>query len=376
MRGYAVFLVFLVHHHTIFGSYLQPDSFLFHVSRFLHTIGNSGVDLFFVLSGYLIYGHLARSAPPYRSFIGRRIRRIYPTFLVVFGCYVLLSYLLPAYSKLPKGAVEQAVYLTANLLLLPGIFRIEPLITVAWSLSYEFLFYLSIPLILMLTGMRRWAPCWRLALLIALILAHCVGYQLHVAPHVRLTLFVAGMVAYELVASGWAQKTISVVVERGLLALYALMLISLGFLRFGESGTALHPVVPAVWSALLSFTLCTLVTCAVAFDGVVRRVFSGAALRWLGNISYSYFLVHGLALNGLAFLVRTIFPGAGPSAALFLALFAISLAVTLGAAMVLFVAVEEPWSLAPRPGATAEGVKGPGDALTPLAAKAGVTDAN
>jgi hypothetical protein len=81
-------------------------------------------------------------------------------------------------------------------------------------------------------------------------------------------------------------------------------------------------------------------------------------------------------LNGLAFLVRTIFPGAGPSAALFLALFAISLAVTLGAAMVLFVAVEEPWSLAPRPHTGAEGGEGPGGVQMALKAKARGTDAN
>ena len=61
-------------------------------------------------------------------------------------------------SKLPQGAGAVVAYLLANLLLLPGLFPIEPLITVAWSLSYEFAYYLALPLLVAGTGMRDWEP--------------------------------------------------------------------------------------------------------------------------------------------------------------------------------------------------------------------------
>ena len=46
--------------HVAFSSYVTPNSGLFHVSEFLGTVGNSGVDLFFIISGYLIYGAVMR----------------------------------------------------------------------------------------------------------------------------------------------------------------------------------------------------------------------------------------------------------------------------------------------------------------------------
>jgi len=118
MRGYAVLLVFLVHHHNLFSSYLPASSALYSMSRFGNAIGHSGVDLFFVLSGFLIYGILLRKRTPYLSFCGRRLRRIYPTFLFVFGAYVLLCHLIPSISKLPQGLSKQALYLVENVLLL------------------------------------------------------------------------------------------------------------------------------------------------------------------------------------------------------------------------------------------------------------------
>jgi len=47
--------------------------------------GAQGVDLFFILSGYLIYGTLLRRAPAFLPFMARRVQRIYPAFLCVFA---------------------------------------------------------------------------------------------------------------------------------------------------------------------------------------------------------------------------------------------------------------------------------------------------
>jgi exopolysaccharide production protein ExoZ len=55
LRGIAVLLVFFVHADTLFSPLLDPGSIGRRVSWFLSINGHSGVDMFFVLSGYLIY---------------------------------------------------------------------------------------------------------------------------------------------------------------------------------------------------------------------------------------------------------------------------------------------------------------------------------
>jgi len=146
LRGLAVALVFGVHFSTLSTPW-QTAGWDRVALDILHTIGNAGVDLFFVLSGYLIYGHLMRRPPPFAAYMARRIQRIYPAFLAVFLLYLLLAWRMPDAGKLPDDG-SLGGYLLANLLLLPGVFPIEPLITVAWSLSYEMFFYLVMPLII------------------------------------------------------------------------------------------------------------------------------------------------------------------------------------------------------------------------------------
>src|SRR5712664_3857285 len=75
MRGLAVLLVFFVHFHALFGSYVESQSWVYSVSRFLGVAGDTGVDLFFVLSGYLSYGMLTRRPVGYLKFMRRRVQR-------------------------------------------------------------------------------------------------------------------------------------------------------------------------------------------------------------------------------------------------------------------------------------------------------------
>ena len=111
----------------------------------LQSIGHAGVDLFFVLSGYLISGAMIHRHRPFLDFMGKRISRIYPTFLAVFILYFLLSYLFPERSKMPVNVEAAGVYLLQNLFFLPGMIDVEPMTVVSWSLSNEFFFYLTIP---------------------------------------------------------------------------------------------------------------------------------------------------------------------------------------------------------------------------------------
>lgn len=131
LRGFAVALVFLVHYISHAKAWLSKHPFQGELSSALHTVGNTGVDLFFVLSGYLIYGSLMPRGQSFSHFLLRRLERLYPAFTAVFVAYVVLSLVFPEENKIPPAHRDAAVYLLQNFLLLPGIFPIEPLITVA-----------------------------------------------------------------------------------------------------------------------------------------------------------------------------------------------------------------------------------------------------
>ncbi len=85
------------------------------------------------------------------------------------------------------------------------------------------------------------------------------------------------------------------------------------------------------------------------------RAFSWTPLRWLGNMSYSYYLLHGLALKAGFLALAIILPVADHGSWVFWALLPTMFALTLFPTAVLFLAVERPYSLAPhRPTSTIE----------------------
>ncbi len=125
-------------------------------------LGNTGVDIFFGISGFLLYGIVLEKRQNYRQYLKRRIHRLYPTFLVVLAIYVGISVVIPQYSKLPHSIYQAVIYVAENVCMLPGIFNITPIITVSWSLSYELFFYLTIPLGFSFLGMCRLSSKQRL----------------------------------------------------------------------------------------------------------------------------------------------------------------------------------------------------------------------
>jgi peptidoglycan/LPS O-acetylase OafA/YrhL len=128
--------------------------------------GFIGVDIFFVISGFLITGIIVRELEQQRfsllAFYNRRVRRIFPALIVVLGATLVLGWLwmLPAaYAQLSADVFASAAFFSnIALLLQSGYFDIEsgkkPLLHL-WSLGIEEQFYLFWPLILMLVARLR-----------------------------------------------------------------------------------------------------------------------------------------------------------------------------------------------------------------------------
>ena len=188
IRGLALLMVLLFHlngqvqYRFLNRPPTDPLTFiLLRVSNF----GWVGVDLFFVLSGFLITGILidARSAPNYYSaFYARRALRIFPLYFgFVSFCLLVVPSVVPPTSAGFSSAVEHQWYLwlyVSNFgAALKGI-KFGPL-SHLWSLAVEEHFYLIWPVLV------RVFPAKRLPLLCALCIV--------VAPAVRLTLTLVGL---------------------------------------------------------------------------------------------------------------------------------------------------------------------------------------
>lgn len=334
LRGFAVFLVFLVHYATLCGPWLPEASGAGRLAHWVHAVGNSGVDLFFVLSGFLIYGSLIQRAQPYGAFMRRRAVRIYPVFLVMFALYLALSIARPQDSKLPAELPDALIYIGQNLLLLPGLLPIAPIITVAWSLSYEMFYYLLMPLVVGAFALRTRSRAWRCAFFGAVGLAILLACALFGGP-VRLAMFIAGVLLYE--ALGHSKPPSPLV---GAVLLAAGLLVSL-IPAGGSAGYAARIGIQAV---------CFFYACHAMFGAPqarLARTFGWTPLRWLGNMSYSYYLMHGLALKAGFLVLDKLAPsGADPTLVLF-GMVAPMFVLTLIPSALLFLCVERPFSLAP-----------------------------
>jgi len=159
VRGLAILLVLL--HHFV-GQTTATNSFEA-AAIWLCSYGSLGVDLFFVLSGYLITGILYDSRPKplyFRSFYIRRVLRIFPLY---YGVLAIVFFVVPAIPGLRDSEIaalrdHQAwawLYGVNVYLAIQGRWALS-YIEHFWSLAVEEHFYLVWPLIVwLLAGKRR-----------------------------------------------------------------------------------------------------------------------------------------------------------------------------------------------------------------------------
>src|ERR1700722_6042651 len=168
--------------------------FLYHANVSWMPGGFLGVDLFFVLSGYLITSLLlhefsARGAINLVAFWGRRARRLFPAVAVVI-LFALLATLTIARNDLARtraDAISALVYLTNWHEIIASHsyfnqFGRPSLLQHLWSLAVEEQFYLFWPLIL-IAGLRWWHRRGLIALTVALAAGSCALMWLNYNPN-------------------------------------------------------------------------------------------------------------------------------------------------------------------------------------------------
>ena len=285
LRGVAAAWVFLYH---AMGLTHDLDPGVTWPLRLVASAGYLGVDLFFVLSGFVIgynyaHEHLHRSWRGYGQFLWKRLARIWPahTAALLFFASGLAIYQVD--SDLSLVGLLKSLTLT-QAWSLPGQATWNP---VAWSVSCEWAAYLTFPLIALATQ--------RLPPLLAIIGIGCCYVGLYgafiVGPwgegpnSMGLQRVAANFTAGVLVFRIWSARRVPMNLA-GWVAITGLILGSSFIDMVSERSLSV---------AKLPILSCALVYTLACATGPLARTF--ARLRYAGCISYSFYLVHWVGLS-------------------------------------------------------------------------------
>jgi peptidoglycan/LPS O-acetylase OafA/YrhL len=294
--------------------------------------GYIAVDLFFVLSGFvmaLTYRDSFVTRPfsvAYPAFLMRRVARIMPLNVVIV-IVLTLAVWLGGRAGDTFVTAQNLWAVIANLFLVQdwGLFR--SIDKPAWSVSVEMAVYLAYPALLILAWSRRWWWLGLLAGVVALFWLSLAG-QGRVSQGLLIGDFIRGFAGFTFgLLCCRASRNSGLPAAVGMLDLV---------------------VVAAFWVALLVFPadlpailICPFLILALVYQrGPFARLLNLSAVHYVGQISYSIYLVHYVVLGGLNLLSLR-------SNGVY---FVIALALTLGVSAVTYHAIERParrW-IAPR----------------------------
>lgn len=286
---------------------------LYHAKVPFLTGGYVGVDIFFVISGFLITGHLLRSLETegrisFADFYARRARRILPASFVVLVLTVIgsLVWLPPLQLKsMLQGAIATALYVPNYLFAVTGTSYLSEttpsLFQHYWSLGVEEQFYLIWPAILLVgfLAVRRSRRALFIAVATVVVLSFvaCVvvtktdqPWAFFSLPTRAWELGVGGLVAFLLSATVVQRRwPLSVLGVLGWIGLAGLIVIVLTF----DEKTAF----PGFNAALpVVATASVIISGATGVRTGPRALLGVRPLVFIGAISYSLYLVHWPAL--------------------------------------------------------------------------------
>ncbi len=308
LRGLAILLVLLGH---FFGGTIAvpPDSIWVYVPLSLRLTW-SGVDLFFVLSGFLIGGILLdhrEATNYYKVFYLRRTCRIFPVYyLLLFLFYALIAFgasrispwlfdkPLPAVAYLTYTQNIWSVWFVANY----GYPAFWPGVT--WSLAIEEQFYVIISAII-----RKWTKFlpWLLAgviILAPLLRIYCYnafplgGLMNYLCLPMRADALLLGVLAAYVLrrerARQWIVSHSNVLVIALAILGGGLVLLNAWRQELALSGSWVMNTIGYSWVEV--FYTCLLLLVVTQTRSAPAALFRNGVLRWLGELSYSLYLIH------------------------------------------------------------------------------------
>ena len=273
---------------------------LYHLGVGFTKGGYIGVDVFFVISGFLIGGIIAKEAGAshfsFAHFYERRIRRLFPALFCVFGASSVFGALFLYPSDLDEfgRSLAAATLFVANILFLQGAgyfaegFETTPLLH-TWSLAVEEQFYLVFPILFLpLLRLSRRTMLWALWLAAGLSFALSLMWM-RTSPESAF---------YLLPARAWELLTGTLLAVRGVpdvpsrQARQALGLAGLAAILIAGGAFNKNVAFPG-WSALLPcFGAAAIIHSGRARDTFVHHLLARRGVVFVGLISYSLYVWH------------------------------------------------------------------------------------
>jgi peptidoglycan/LPS O-acetylase OafA/YrhL len=306
VRGVAILMVLCVHFigdspaHTALGRAMVK----------LANYGIWGVDLFFVLSGFLITGLLydsKKSAHYFRDFYVRRTLRIFPLY---YGVLALLFIVLPALpTPYPAGLAESAhhqawlwLYASNGYLAIHRAWAL-PYVGHFWSLAVEEQFYLIWPIVVLSFGRRSLLGICVAVTVLALALRSVLSFagagyiaQVVLTPCRFDALCVGGFLALAVRSVGLER-----VARMARLSLGPLLFLVLLASAWNALRGSLSDFVLPIRGTLIALTFgALLVTSLVSRpQSPLSRVLRSRVMCFLGTRSYGIYVFHGIIAYGM-----------------------------------------------------------------------------
>ncbi len=302
--------------------------------------GVNAVDVFIIVSGFVIFYLLDTSRESYQQFIWRRFLRLYPVYLICLVVSALtIKLVIYDYSHAPwPTSVHNIMVMIANTsyALLPYhliahltmthsiipdhvlLYSDYAILGPAWSLSLEWQFYLIAPLIF-LSITRSVTSAYVMIIIAVALHATITGVEGCLPRHIPN--FAVGIASYYLLKQSW-RPTWPLLAPAGVALTY-----------FMTRDPAL-----TIWSIIffVEFQSETLLSTAM------RSFLESGILLWLGKISYSVYLSHMIVLTIMMALLYSGGAGSLGQWPFFILLLLSTVAGTLSLSWVLFVYVERP----------------------------------
>ncbi|MBS1840023.1 MAG: acyltransferase [Acidobacteria bacterium] len=356
IRGLAILSV-LCYHYISMQGVTTAGSLVDRLQR-LVILGGTGVDLFFVLSGFLIGGILldVRDSPRYfRTFYARRFFRIIPIYFAWISVYILVArfggkYLL-ALSH--SGNAPPLNYFVYNHYLFLQNFYLDKFHNLAgawfdhtWSLAVEEQFYLVIPLLVYFLPRKAYK-----------IFLFCV---ILLSPFLRIVLYKTGILNAGLIgqltftradvlavgalaALYWREERARTWLQNNSRSIYsALFILFLGFAAFWKWSPyqRAFAMEAAGYSVIAFFYVALLLAALCIPGGPISSIARWSLLRKIGSVSYCMYLIHLVVLVAChAVILRTTPKISTPRGAV----------ITMFAALLTFVIAQISWRIFEEP---------------------------
>lgn len=280
LRGYLAFFVFL-HHACIYYYYLPSDNWALPPQNLFIHLGQTSVSLFFMITGFLFFNKLIEAREKkinWFDYFLSRILRLYPLYLCALVVMMVIVYIMSDCHRMDKFLdlfLEIKDWLFFGVINTPqinGYLKTGDVISVLWSIRYEWMFYISLPIIGMVFFKQR-------PRILLMIMSALICYYIFISGEIiyfHFLSFVSGLIAslvfridkVKAIAQHWGSSAIIVLC----------VFCTVYFFNTSQS--------------MIPWLLTTLAFVLIACGNSIFGLLTLKASKLFGQIAYSMYLLH------------------------------------------------------------------------------------